>query len=461
MAISCEEAKNRLNKEGQAHLLRFWDRLAMERQANLLRQIESLDFETVRRMQDALRRKADAAPPAIAPAEEAAVTPQTLEAARAAGEQALRAREVGVILVAGGQGTRLGHDGPKGCFPIGPITNAPLFEIHARKILARERRYRAPVPFYVMTSRENDAATRDFFLKRNFFGLKPDRVAFFVQDMWPALGPDGRIVLDAPDHIFMNPDGHGGILSALKNTGMLDDMARRGLRALFYFQVDNPLVEIADPLFVGLHRLRNAQMSVKVCEKTDPEEKVGVVARLNDRNAVVEYNELTGEQKRARDAGGRLLHRLGNVAIHVFSLDFLRLESEADLPLHVAHKKVPTCLENGDTVQPEQPNAYKFEKFIFDALPHAERSLNVLFAREDEFSPVKNAAGAYSPETARRDMIRKFARWLEACGVAAPKTGAGEIRCSIEIDPCFADSAEALRTRLGKNYRIEGDALLR
>lgn len=461
MTRSYEETKARLTREGQAQLLRFWDRLDPKQQTELLRQIESLNFANIRRMQDVLQRKAGGSPAAIAPAEAVATTPESRTAALAAGERALRAGEVGAILVAGGQGTRLGYDGPKGCFPIGPVTKASLFEIHARKILARERRYGAPVPFYVMTSRENDGPTREFFRKNNFFGLAPERVAFFVQGMWPALGSDGRIILDAPGHIFMSPDGHGGILSALKDTGMLDDMGRRGLRTLFYFQVDNPLVEIADPVFVGLHRLHDAQMSVKVCEKTNPEEKVGVVVRQGDRNAVVEYSELSREQMYAEDQDGKLLYRLGSVAIHIFSLDFLRQEAAADLPLHVAHKKVPTCRDTGETVQPTEPNAYKFEKFIFDALPHAERSINVLFAREEEFSPVKNAEGTDSPATARRDMIRKFARWIEAAGVEVPKTKAGEIRCAIEIDPCFADGPDALRDRLGKSYRIKGDVLLR
>ncbi len=461
MALTYGEAYRRLETCGQTHVLRFWNRLHAEQRENLLHQIAHLDGDLIRRMQECLRQKTPSAPSTLEPADAIAVTPSLRAEAAPVGEQALRAGEVGVILVAGGQGTRLGYAGPKGCFPIGPLSGASLFEIHAHKILAHERRYGSPIPLYIMTSQENDAATRQFFVRHAFFGLSPERVIFFVQGMWPALDSDGRVILDAPDHIFLSPDGHGGLLSALQATGALEDMARRGLRMLFYFQVDNPLVHVADPVFLGLHRLQDAEMSVKVCEKTDPEEKIGVVVRKEGRPAVIEYTELLPEQKQAREPDGRLRFRLGNVAIHIFSLDFLRRECRTPLPLHLAHKKVPVCRETGETEQPATPNAYKFEKFIFDTLPRAQRSINVLFAREDEFSPVKNATGDDSAETARRDMIRAFARWLEACGVPVPRSPRGEPLHAIEIDPCYADSPEALRARMPASFFLIRDTLFR
>jgi UDP-N-acetylglucosamine/UDP-N-acetylgalactosamine diphosphorylase len=237
-------------------------------------------------------------------------------------------------------------------------------------------------------------------------------------------------------------------------------MAARGLRALFYWQVDNPLVEIAEPAFIGLHAQRGADMSVKVCAKRDAEEGLGVVVKGGGRNRIVEYTELTFEEKHARSPDGRLKYLYGSVAIHVFSLDFLRREAEADLPVHLAHKKVPFCDEAGRTVKPEAPNAYKFEQFIFDVLPDARAAVNLAFAREEEFSPVKNAAGADSPASAQRDMVRKFARWLEACGVDVPRDGAGEPLHRIEIDPCFASGPDELAVRLAPGLRITGDLLL-
>jgi len=362
--------------------------------------------------------------------------------------------------VAGGQGSRLGFDGPKGAFPVGPVSGATLFEIHCRKILALERRYAAKVPLYIMTSLANDAATREFFRQHDFFGLSSDGVRFFTQGMWPVLMPDGAMVMDRPDHVFMSPDGHGGLLQALLKNGTLDDMELRGIETLFYFQVDNPLVEIADPGFLGLHLQADAEMSVKVCAKRGPSEKLGVVVRKDGRNAVVEYSELTDEEMTADLPNGDLEYRFGSVAIHVFSREFLLREARGSLPIHLAHKKVAYCDESGELVKPAEPNAFKFEKFIFDALPDAERSVNVEFRREEEFSPVKNAEGEDSPSTAQRDMIRKYASRLEACGVTVPRDAAGEPLHKIEIDPCYALGPEDLRDRIKPGLTIRDDLLL-
>jgi UDP-N-acetylglucosamine/UDP-N-acetylgalactosamine diphosphorylase len=406
-------------------------------------------------------KEEDAGPAEFEPAPVVHLDGAERERALAEGERLLRAGTVGVIVVAGGQGSRLGFEGPKGAYPIGPITEAPLFEIHAHKVLALERRYDTSVPLYVMTSPANDRDTRAFFRENGFFGLSPDRVVFFAQGMWPAVWSDGRVVLDRADHIFMSPDGHGGILRAMDVSGAFADMEQRGLGTLFYFQVDNPLVEIADPAFIGLHSLRRAEASTKVCAKRDPEEGLGVVVDRGGRNAIVEYTELTSEQKHATDQNGELRFRYGSVAIHVFSLAFLRQEAARDLPLHVAHKKVPYCGADGETITPEEPNAYKFEKFIFDVLPDAERALNVVFDRAEEFSPVKNAEGSDSPATARRDMMRKFARRLDACGVSVPRDDDGVPAVKIEIDPCYALDAGALRERLGPELTVRDDLLLR
>jgi len=462
MTKTREEIARPLQTCGQEHLLRFWDALDEDRRAALQAQIESLDGAVVNRMRELLRQDdtgqgGDLQPDAVAQLSGAART----EAGKV-GEDALRAGRVGCILVAGGQGTRLGFDGPKGCYPVGPLSDQSLFGVHARKILARERQAGAPVPFYIMTSRENDAPTRAFFAEQKFFGLDPERVLFFSQGQWPAMTPDGRIVLERPDRLFMSPDGHGGLLAALRRQGLLDDMQRRGLETLFYFQVDNPLVEIADPAFVGLHRMRQAEMSVKVCEKSDPEEKVGVVARREGRPLIVEYSELTPEQMYATDENGAYRFRYGSVAIHMFALDFLRrvaADAEA-MPMHKARKKVPFCDETGQTVQPTAPNAIKFEKFIFDLLPLAQRTLNLAFDRAEEFSPVKNATGPDSAVTARRDMVRKAARRLEALGVAVPRDDNGEPRHKIEIDPCAPCDADRLRERLGPDLALDRDLRL-
>ena len=454
--------RNQLLQHGQDPIFRFWDRLSDDQKRGLLAQAETLDLDAVDRMVALLRE-----PPAIGdtrrvePAEVLEPTDAEQRQARALGEQALRAGHVGVLLVAGGQGSRLGYDGPKGCYPIGPVTDGPLFAIHALKVMALEQTYGAHVPFYIMTSEANDAATREFFSQHNTFGLTPDRVKFFKQGMWPALSTEGRIVLETPGRLFMSPDGHGGILTALRRNGMLKDMSDRGLTTLFYFQVDNPLVEIADPVFLGVHLASQSDVSVKVCEKRDPDEGLGVIALVNGRSAIVEYTELTHEEKHERVANGQLRFRYGSVAIHVFSLDFLKRMAEADLPLHIAHKKVPVCDDSGRPIIPDKPNAYKFEKFIFDVLPMAERTVNLAFKREDEFSPVKNASGNDSPDMARRDMTLKFARWLQAVGVKVPRDADGNPIHPIEINPVFALTPEQLAVKVSPDLTIRGPLYLK
>jgi len=462
MGITYKKAVDVLSENDQGQVLRFWSKLGRKERADLLVQIEKLDFAAIKRMRQVLVKVGQATSAEdIEPAVIQKTSMTGLACARGVGEKALASGKVGALLVAGGQGSRLGFEGPKGCFPIGPVSGASLFEIHSRKILALEKLHSCSIPFYIMTSRDNNSATIAFFEKNDYFGLCRERVLFFIQGMWPALSPDGRVILDRAEHIFMSPDGHGGTLSALRESGMLEDMTRRKLTTIFYFQVDNPLVEIADPVFVGLHNVRKADMSVKVCGKRHANEGLGVVVVSGGRNRIVEYTELTDEQKNARARNGQLKYNAGSVAIHMFSLKFLRRAASLALPLHAAHKKVPVCNEKGKLVKPDAPNAYKFEKFIFDALPRAKRAMILEFSRDEEFSPVKNASGDDSPDTARRDMVRKAARLMAQCGVAVPRGKDGNPKYLIEIDPCFAANADELRRKLPPKFKIKGDVLLR
>jgi UDP-N-acetylglucosamine/UDP-N-acetylgalactosamine diphosphorylase len=446
-------------------VLAFWKRLDAEQQGALLKQLGELDFDALGRIRALLATLGTPVEAVgtgdISPAPVVELAGAEEAAARTVGTEALRRGQVGVILVAGGQGTRLGYDGPKGTYALAPLSGASLFEIHARKILALQRRYGAAVPFYIMTSQANDADTRRFLAAHGHFGLDPAHVQCFPQGMLPAFWPDGRVVLEAPGRLFTAPDGHGGVLAALARTGMLADMRRRGLTTLFYFQVDNPMVDIAAPAFIGLHLRRGAEMSIKVCAKRDPSEGLGVAVERGGRHTVVEYTELTEAQKQARRPDGELLFKYGSVAIHVFSLAFLERETSAGLPLHQAHKKVPYCDATGVTVKPAAANAYKFEKFIFDALPDAAQPLVLAFAREDEFAPVKNAEGSDSPATARAAMMEKAARWLAACGVTVPRDAAGRLAVKVEIDPAYAHDADELRARLPKGWAIAGDVWLK
>ena len=432
------EAEKMLKSCGQEHVLAYWKKLNKSEQKALLEQVATIEPKNVARCAAALKSGGDVPDSSKGKAAKVAeLKGAALKSAIAVGEKELRAGRVAALLVAGGQGSRLGYDGPKGCYSIGPITGAPLFYFHARKILARMIRYGAPIPFYVMTSEANDAATRLCFEENDYFGLDPKDVFFFTQGMWPGMTPEGKIILDAPGHVFMSPDGHGGLLAALKRSGALDDMKKRGIKSVFYFQVDNPLVEIADPAFIGYHVQQKAEYSLKLCAKRDPYEKVGMPMQFGSTYRMVEYTEMTKEQCERRAKNGKLYFLYGSPAIHVFDRAFLAKEANRAMPLHLAHKKIPMVVD-GKVVKPAEPNGYKFEKLIFDILPNAKRVACLAFDQKEEFSPVKNAEGNDSPATCRADMQAKWARWFAKIGVKLPAN------VPVEIDPVYALDADDL-----------------
>jgi UDP-N-acetylglucosamine/UDP-N-acetylgalactosamine diphosphorylase len=448
------KALKTLEKYNQSHLFKFWDELSLSEQEQLLSQLDEVDFSNLNRMKDVLQEDIRIENHlSIKPAPVMELTDEDNAKFIPIGESCIVAGEAGVILVAGGQGSRLGYEGPKGCYPVGPVSDASLFEIHSRKILAFEKKYNTEIPFYIMTSIVNNGETIEFFEANNYFGLSKERVKFFTQGLWPAMTKDGKIILDKKNHIFMSPDGHGGLLRALKERGMFEDMRKRGVKTLFFFQVDNPLVNICDPAFLGCHIANNADMSVKVCEKRDPDEGLGVVITTPaGKNAILEYSELTYEQKNERREDGKLCLLYGSVAIHVFSFDFMVKEADIDMPIHVAHKKVPFCNDQGETIEPEKPNAYKLEKFIFDVLPEAEKSVNIAFDRNEEFAALKNPTGNDSPQTVRNAIVAKTSRRLEKEGFVLEKEN-GAYKYAVEIDPAFATTS-SLRQALGENFTL-------
>ncbi len=459
---SFEELDKQLTAAGQRHLLRFWSRLDQAGRERLAGEIMAIDWDQVSHMRQRIgENDPDTGTEDVTPAPVAQIDADEAQRSHDEGLAALRDGKVAVLLVAGGQGSRLGFDGPKGAFPVGPVSGASLFEIHARKVLAWKKKCDACIPFLVMTSRANDAETRAFFERNKYFGLAPERVWFFRQGMLPAMLPDGSLALEAPDRLSLAPDGHGGVLTALKNAGFFGKLAAYGVETVFYFQVDNPMVRVADPVFIGYHRRQQAQMSLKVCRKRSPDEGLGVVAFRDGRMHVIEYTELSETQKRDRGPDGRLRFGYGSVAIHVFSLDFLARQAERDLPLHQAYKKIPFCNDAGRTEIPPEPNGFKFERFIFDVLPLADKAALVPFAREQEFAPVKNATGEDSPASVRIAMINRCARMLEDAGAVVPRGDGGDPRYAIEIDPVYATDASEIRRKLPTGFCVRGETYLR
>jgi UDP-N-acetylglucosamine/UDP-N-acetylgalactosamine diphosphorylase len=457
-----ERARERLAGHGQEHVLRHAEGLDPVRLDRLLDQVDALSLEQVRDLAAALHVDGGFVLPAdLAPA--TIVRRSTGDATLTAhGEALLRAGKVACFMVAGGQGTRLGWDAPKGTFPATPILRAPLFRVFAEQIHAARRRYGAMIRWYIMTSPMNDAPTRAFFAEHGHFGLGADTVMFFPQGTLPSLTLDGKLLLAEPDEIAVNPDGHGGSLRALRHAGALDDMLAHGIEHISYFQVDNPLVHVVDPRFIGVHAAHpgsSGEMTSKMVAKRDAAEKVGVFCASAGRTMVVEYSDLPASLAAERDGAGRLRFDAGSIAIHMLSRAFVERLTDHGLalPLHKARKKVPFIGDDGRRVEPATPNAIKMETFVFDAIPMAQSSLVVETDRAEEFAPIKNADGDDSPATSMAAQSARAARWLEAAGWSIPRTVDGAPDCTIELSPLSA-SCEAECTGLAPRAVERGAA---
>jgi UDP-N-acetylglucosamine/UDP-N-acetylgalactosamine diphosphorylase len=304
-----------------------------------------------------------------------------------------------------------------------------------------------------MTSPLNNAATKEIFEKNDYFGLGRENIFIFQQGTLPNFDFDGKILMADKDTIATSPDGHGGSLKALYKSGAIADMRKRGVETISYFQVDNPLVRLIDPLFIGLHAMDDAGMSSKALIKADPLEKVGNFCLVDGKVTVIEYSDLPDEAAYRKNEDGSLAFELGSIAIHLISVSFVEKLNEGGgfaLPIHRAVKKIPHIDENGKPVQPEKPNGVKLETFVFDALPLADCSIILETLREEEFAPVKNATGTDSPDVTRRMMIERAAAWLEAARVKVPRTPDGTPDCVLEIAPRFALTPEDLKAKLDR-----------
>jgi UDP-N-acetylglucosamine/UDP-N-acetylgalactosamine diphosphorylase len=332
-----------------------------------------------------------------------------------------------------------------------------MFEMLAHQLLARSQRAGVAIPYYIMTSDATHAETVACFSEQHFFGLNPNDVRFFRQGNMPAVDAATRkLLLADKGRLACSPDGHGGMLAALANTGLIEDMRQRGIELLYYHQVDNPTAIVCDPAFLGLHVASGSEMSTKVVAKRSAEERMGVVVDIDGVTQIIEYSDLPDEVAQRHDANGHLDISAGNMAIHLFNREFLERLSTGDLtlPFHIAHKNVEHVDEKGDVIQPAEPNAYKFEKFIFDAMPKAQRALVMEVERAREFNPVKNAEGDDSPATARAALAALHRGWLQAAGALVGED------VPIEIDPLFAlDEAEVKRKVTPGTVFIESTCL--
>lgn len=443
-------------RAGQGQVFAFFDQLGEEARTRLLSEAAEVDLTEIDRLVRTLvaggaSRSAELEGLAPAPYERLPSNGGDSLAwtqARAGGEAALRAGRVAAFTVAGGQGTRLGYDGPKGTFPVTPVRRRPLFQVFAEKIRAAGIRHGRPLHWFIMTSHQNHAATEAFFLENRHFGLDRGRVHFFRQGRLPAVDFSGRILLEGKGSLALSPDGHGGSLRALERSGSLDLMASDGVDTISYFQVDNPLVRCVDPAFIGWHLARGSEMSSKTVAKAYPGERVGHFCVQGGRLVVIEYSDLPAALQGETDpATGALRYGAASIAIHAIDREFARrmARGAGTLPFHRADKKVATVDSAGRDVRPDKANGVKFEMFVFDALPSAANPVVVETSRGDDFSPVKNAEGVDSAATSRADQLRQFARWLRSAGAAVPVDPSGLPGLSIEVSPLFGYDEDSFR----------------
>jgi UDP-N-acetylglucosamine/UDP-N-acetylgalactosamine diphosphorylase len=451
-----EELRSLLASHDQEHVLAFWRELTADEREHLAVQIRTLDLHELQTLVHgahaavdwaALARRAMAPPAFRLHDKRRSISP---EQAEQRGQEALAAGHVGVILVAGGQGTRLGLNHPKGMFSIGPVSGSSLFQILIEKIVARARVAGMRIPLYLMTSPATHDETVAYLAANDNFGLPSDDLRIFCQGTMPAVDAEsGRLLLDEKHCLALSPDGHGGMLQALVKSGALAEMRARGIQQLFYAQVDNPLVEMCDPEFLGYHLLSHSELSMQVVAKRTSRDKVGNVVAIDGRLRIIEYsdlNPLPDEILERCAADGSPIFWAGNTAIHAIDLALLERASQSAtaLPFHVARKAVPHLDETGKRRAPQQPNAVKFERFIFDLLPDARQAIVVEVDEARAFAPVKNAPGEArdTPESVQRQMIALHRDWLRAADVDVADDVA------VEISPIFGQNAEEVAAQV-------------
>ncbi|KAF1810712.1 UTP-glucose-1-phosphate uridylyltransferase [Eremomyces bilateralis CBS 781.70] len=471
-----KELRQKYEKAGQGHVFTFYDSLNASQKEALRKQLSGFDPDRINKLADhALNPPKPAeieGAPALEPLPLDATSsvfdskPEDLSQWYEQGIDLIADNTVAVVLMAGGQGTRLGSSDPKGCFDIGLPSQKSLFQLQGERIwraqhVAEKQHNKEGVviPWYVMTSGPTRGPTEKFFEKNNYFGLKKESVVIFEQGVLPCISNDGKIILESKDKVAVAPDGNGGLYNALIASGVVADMKKRGIKHIHAYCVDNCLVRVADPTFIGFSGSKNVDIATKVVRKRDAKESVGLILQKNGKPDVVEYSEIDAETAEAKDSKNHdlLKFRAANIVNHYYSYDFLEsIPSWANrLPHHVARKKIPYCdLETGETVKPEKANGIKLEQFVFDCFPFLsmDKFACMEVKREDEFSPLKNARGAGEddPDTSRRDIMAQGKRWVQAAGAVVVSEDKED---GVEVSPLISYGGEGLEYMQGREVR--------
>ena len=400
--MTFEQIREKLEKHGQMQLLRFYDELTPEEQKTLLDEISHIDFAMIEHPQGS------GAGGQITPI--GALTLDEIRKKdaqfREEGIRAIRNTEVAAVLLAGGQGTRLGLDGPKGTLNVGLTRELFIFQCLINNLMDVKKEADTWIPLLIMTSDKNDAATRAFFQEHDYFGYNPEYVFFFVQEMAPSTDFDGKIYLEEKGHISLSPNGNGGWFISLKKAGLVDKMKELGVKWLNIFAVDNVLQRIADPVFIGATIASGKPIGAKVIRKAAPDEKVGVMCCRDGRPSIVEYYELTDAMMEEKNEDGELAYNFGVILNYLFSLAELERIANDQMPLHIVDKKIPYIDAEGNKIKPEAPNGHKYETLVLDMIQMMDGCLVFEVERAKEFAPIKNMHGVDSLDSAREMMTR-------------------------------------------------------
>ncbi len=396
------KVKELLEKYNQEHVLNFYNELSETEKENLLNQILDIDFELMNKLykeKDIIKTKQGKIEP-IGYIDEDKIINEEKEKYQNMGESIVKKGKYGIVIMAGGQGTRLGHSGPKGTYMLNTTPPKSIFEIHIEKLKQIREKYNITVPIYIMTSNENNDDTIKFFEKNNYFDYPKDNITFFKQGELPMIDQQGKLILEEKGLIKKAADGNGGIFEAMFKNNVIQDMKNRGIEWILIGFIDNILVNWSDLLMIGITQEKNMLVSSKTLMKSKPEERVGVFYKLNGKPSVIEYTEITDEMANLRDSEGQLMYGQLHIGVNMFNIKAIEMIGEDKLSYHTAFKKCNYIDEKGGNVISETPNAYKFEAFIFDAFERLDDILILKVKREESFAPVKNAQGEDSPQTA-------------------------------------------------------------
>lgn len=401
-----KQVKQKLDKYGQEQLLDAYNRITDEKEKqDFLDSILTIDFNQVNELYESSKHKPSFASSKIEPidyTDKSKLSKEEYEELKAIGTKKIKEGKLAVVTMAGGQGTRLGHTGPKGTFDLGLNSHKSIFEILTDTMNKERKEYGTDIPWYIMTSEENNKETEDFFRKHDFFGYPENMITFFKQGKLPMMSTEGKILVDEKGKIKEAADGHGGIFHSMLKDGVIYDMKARGIEWVFIGGVDNVLVKPVDPIVIGLAEKKNVLAAGKSLVKANPKEKVGVFCKRDGKPSVIEYTEISDEMAEETDANGELKYGESHILCNLFNIKAVDKISQMKLPYHIAFKKAKYLDKDGNVVAPTEPNAYKFEAFLFDAFESLDDMAILRVKREEEFAPVKNAEGVDSPETARK-----------------------------------------------------------